>query len=94
MPPQTWLIAYDIADPKRLRRVERKIAAVGQRIHNSLFLCNLTQPELAQLQRRVARLILAEQDIVQYAPWCAHCHPHTQHLGTSAEPTHASAWVI
>lgn len=88
------LIAYDIAHPRRLRRVERALAAVGQRLHNSLFLCTLTTPELNQLQRRVAKLIDPQADIVQYAPWCQHCHAHTRHMGTSAEPTVASAWVI
>ncbi|MDD5028536.1 MAG: CRISPR-associated endonuclease Cas2 [Rhodoferax sp.] len=90
----SWIIAYDIADPRRLRRVERALAAVGQRMHNSLFLCTLTAPELNQLQRRIAKLIQVPDDIVQYAPWCQHCHAHTQHLGTSAEPAIASAWVI
>lgn len=94
MPNADWLISYDIADPRRLHRVERALAAVGSRIHNSLFLCTLMPAELAQLQRRLAKCVHTEHDIVQYAPWCAHCHTHTQHLGTSTEPECASAWVI
>lgn len=94
MPPQTWLIAYDIADPKRLRRVERAIAAVGQRVHYSLFFCQLTPPELVQLQRRLARLINTAMDSVQYVPWCERDRVAAKHLGTSGDPPQASAWIV
>lgn len=43
------LIAYDIADPRRLRRVERLLAAVSQRVHFSLFVVDIAP---AQLQRQ------------------------------------------
>lgn len=55
--PTPWLVAYDIADPKRLRRVERAVSALGVRVHNSLFLCELDMEELLGLRRRIARLI-------------------------------------
>ena len=57
MPPCHWQIAYDIADPKRLRRVEKALSAVGERIHFSLFTCELAGGELAALQTHLARLI-------------------------------------
>ena len=94
MPPQTWLISYDIADPKRLRRVERAIAAMGERVHNSLFSCTLTLSELEGLQRRLSRLIDLKADCVQYVPWCDRDRALTQHLGKSCEPSQASAWIV
>ena len=89
-----WLIAYDIADPKRLRRVERAVAAVGVRVHNSHFLCELDEGELTGLQRRIARLIDPRADAVQYLPWCARDRAASRHLGTSADPTAAGAWIV
>lgn len=78
-----WHIAYDIADPRRLRRVERALAAVGARVHNSLFLCELTPAELAALQSALAERIDAGADVVRYTPLCAQDEQRTRHLGTS-----------
>ncbi len=92
MPPH--LIAYDIADPRRLRRVERAVAAVGVRVHYSLFLCELDADELRQLQQRIAGLIDHLVDTVQYTPWCDQDHLATRHLGVSVEPAAADAWIV
>lgn len=36
-----FLVSYDIADPKRLRRVCRLLEAAGAREQFSVFLCNM-----------------------------------------------------
>ena len=89
-----YLISYDIADPKRLRRVERAISAVGVRVHNSLFSCELTSIELEGLQRRVARLINVAADSVHYTPWCERDRRMSKHLGTSSDPPQVNAWIV
>jgi len=89
-----WLISYDIADPRRLRRVERTVAAVGERLHYSLFLCELDDDRLAGLQHRIARLIDTGADSVHYLPWCEADRLATLHLGSSREPRIADAWVV
>lgn len=89
-----WLIAYDIADPKRLRRVERAVSAVGVRVHYSLFLCELEDEELHSLQRRIARFIDPRMDAVQYTPWCGRDRAASRHLGASADPVAADAWIV
>lgn len=94
MTPATWLIAYDIADPKRLRRVERALAAVGARLHNSLFVCLLDDWELAAVQRKLARLIDPAADAVEYTPWCDRDRLACRHLGASAEPARVEAWIV
>lgn len=94
MPPQVWFISYDIADPKRLRRVERAISAVGERVHYSLFFCELTPPELEGLQRRLSRLIDVAVDCIQYVPRCERDRSLSKHLGTSSEPQPANAWIV
>lgn len=94
MPPTPWLISYDITDPKRLRRVERTISGVGERVHYSLFYCELTEQELNDLQRKLMRIISAATDTVQYTPWCEHDRRLTKHLGTSQVPVHPNMWVV
>lgn len=89
-----WHVAYDIADPRRLRRVERAVSAVGERLHYSLFACELTAEELAALQRRLARIIHPRLDAVRYLPLCPRDAAFVQHLGTAPQPGTAGAWVV
>lgn len=90
----TWLVAYDIADPRRLRRVERAVSAVGSRVHYSLFLCELENQELRRLQRRIARIVDVRSDTVRYIPWCRKDRVATRHLGTSTAPVMEDAWIV
>jgi len=87
-------VCYDIADPKRLRRVARAVAAFGEPLHESAVVCELDAAGLALLQRRIARLIDAERDQVRYVPWCRADRRATLHWGASADPVLASAWIV
>ena len=89
-----WHIAYDIADPKRLPRVERALTAVGDRLHFSLFSCEMTGEELVNLQTHLARLIDVRVDQVRYTPLCGFDRAGSRHLGISAEPSLPSSWVV
>ncbi|CAM2834979.1 CRISPR-associated endonuclease Cas2 [Skermania piniformis] len=42
------LIAYDISDPTRLRRVCKVMEAYGERLQYSVFLCDLSPLERSQ----------------------------------------------
>lgn len=89
-----WHIAYDIADPRRLRRVERALAAVGERVHNSLFVCELSAAELSTLQTRLDGRIDAGADVLRYTPLCRRDEARLRHLGCSASPDRADAWIV
>lgn len=54
MTRRRYLIAYDIADPKRLRRVCHLMEDHGERLQYSVFLCDLSIAELAELESAVA----------------------------------------
>jgi len=86
-------VAYDIAHPRRLRRVDKALSAVGERVHDSLFVCLLSPAQLAALQRRLSRLVDLRQDSLRYTPLCARDRSRTRHLGTSSEPQVAGYWV-
>lgn len=89
-----WHIAYDIADPRRLRRVERTLAAVGERLHNSLFVCELTAAELSTLQARLAERIDTACDVLRYTPLCRRDEARLRHLGCSVSPDRADTWIV
>ena len=48
-----YLLVYDIADPRRLRRVCTLMEDHGERLQYSVFLCDLTLAERAELEGAV-----------------------------------------
>lgn len=64
------LILYDIADPKRLRRVARVCEDFGVRLQDSVFECTLEPTQLQRMQMRILREIDLHQDSVRYIPVC------------------------
>jgi CRISPR-associated protein Cas2 len=61
-----YLVAYDICDPRRLRRVCGVMESYGQRLQYSVFLCDLSLGERADLERAVLAVMdLTEDSVVQ-----------------------------
>ncbi|KZS61459.1 CRISPR-associated endonuclease Cas2 [Mycobacterium ostraviense] len=66
MTRRRYLMAYDIADPKRLRRVCTLMEDHGERLQYSVFLCDLSVAELAELEAAVtAAMHLVEDSVVR-----------------------------
>lgn len=61
-----FLVAYDICDPVRLRRVAKTVEDYGERIQYSVFLCDLSRADLAELQWRLNRVINTAEDHVLF----------------------------
>lgn len=61
-----FLVAYDIADPVRLRRLCAVMQGHGERLQYSVFLCDLGIAERAELEAVVSSIInLAEDSVVE-----------------------------
>ena len=58
------LIAYDIADPRRLSRVSKLLAQEGIRVQNSTFECHCDAATVEKLRLRLLELIDEEEDRV------------------------------
>jgi CRISPR-associated protein Cas2 len=90
-----WLVAYDIADPRRLRRVHRICRRYGNALQKSVFLCNLSSAELGQMQSAMSRVLHPAHDSVRYQPVCAADLRRSLHLGLQRSPAEqTSAWVV
>ena len=59
-----YLIAYDICDPKRLRRVIKVMEGYGQRLQYSVFLCDLNKAELLSRRAEIVPELEPRQDSV------------------------------
>jgi len=61
-----YLIAYDIAEPRRLRRICSIMESFGERLQYSVFLCDLSVAELLNLEDKVVEVMnRAEDSVVQ-----------------------------
>lgn len=63
-----YLIAYDIADPKRLNRVARFLTKHAVRVQYSVFVTDLKQTELEELLHDLEELIDLHLDDVRAYP--------------------------
>lgn len=58
------LIAYDISNPKRLRRVIKIMEGYGRRLQYSVFLCDLSGVEYYRWQSDILSVIHLDHDSV------------------------------
>lgn len=58
------LIAYDIADDRRLRQVLKVMESHGVRLQYSVFLCDLTKEELLRWRTAVMAIVVPREDSV------------------------------
>ena len=63
---QTFIVSYDIADSKRLRRVYRLMRGWGDHIQLSVFRCELNTRELVELRSSLVRVIHHTEDQVLF----------------------------
>ena len=66
MARQRFIVCYDIANPKRLRLVDKTVKAFGVRIQFSVFECLLDPTRLQQLQRNLGEVINSDHDQVMF----------------------------
>ncbi len=54
---QTFVVSYDISDPKRLRKVYRLMNGYGDWVQLSVFRCELTPREVLELRAKLGAII-------------------------------------
>lgn len=61
-----YLVSYDIANAKRLRRVAKCLESYGTRLQFSVFECPLDDTRLAQAKAALAEIINTDYDQVLF----------------------------
>ena len=59
-----FIIAYDIADPKRLKRICQTMKGYGDRLQYSVFVCDLNHSELIHARLAVEEIMIMSEDSV------------------------------
>jgi CRISPR-associated protein Cas2 len=62
-----YIVTYDIADPKRLRRVYQLMLGYGEHVQLSVFECELNPRELLEVRHALGEIIHHGQDQVLFA---------------------------
>jgi len=62
------ILAYDIAQPKRLQRVHRLVKSYGTPLQYSVFILQLSRPDLQRLLDELSLLIDPRRDDVRVYP--------------------------
>jgi CRISPR-associated protein Cas2 len=64
----SYLVCYDIADPKRLRKVAKCCEDFGYRKQFSVFLCRVSAKDYIRLRARLYDIISLTADQVLFIP--------------------------
>jgi len=90
----SYIVAYDISDPKRLRKVARVCEDFGYRKQYSVFLCRLSATDFVRLQSRLYDVVNLEEDQVLFIPLCAKCVSQMETIGRPTEAADAKDVVV
>jgi CRISPR-associated protein Cas2 len=90
----SYIVAYDIADPKRLRKVATTCEDFGARKQYSVFLCRLSATDIVKLRSRLYDLIDLTADQVLFIPLCGKCVAGIEALGRPTEAHDAKDVVV
>ncbi|MDX2273555.1 MAG: CRISPR-associated endonuclease Cas2 [Cyanobacteriota bacterium] len=69
---QLYVVAYDIPNDKRRKKVSDLLEGYGQRVQYSVFECLLEPDQYKDLQRRLQTRLDLVEDQVRFYPLSAH----------------------
>jgi CRISPR-associated protein Cas2 len=59
-----YLVAYDVREPRRLRRAAKHLEGYGTRLQYSIFRCKLSIRQLERMQWELTKILDTEDDIL------------------------------
>ena len=75
------IVAYDIADPKRLNKVAKVIMDYGIRVQKSIFEVDVSNHLFLKMKSRIEEIIEPGADGVKYYPLCEKCAGTVEIIG-------------
>lgn len=64
MTKQWYVICYDITEPKRWRKVYKRLHGYGRRLQYSIFRCRLTKLEMEKLRWELEKDLTVEDKLL------------------------------
>jgi len=94
---RNYIVAYDIRDPKRLRKVHKTCKGFGVHLQYSVFECDLTPAEKVQFEDRLKEIMHLEHDQVLFidlGPSAARGERTVTALGQSYSKLDAPCYIV
>ena len=88
------LIAYDISDHKRLRRVAKICEDYGRRVEKSVFECDISEELFAKFWAELNHAVIPEEDYLLAYRICASCAKSSVTAGAAERPKKRTAYVF
>ena len=66
-----YLVVYDVADPRRLRRIAKKVEKYGVRVQKSVFECMLSDGHRRELEAESMKIMDEAEDSMRIYPLLA-----------------------
>jgi CRISPR-associated protein Cas2 len=88
------VVAYDIADPQRLRRVAKVMEDFGDRVQQSIFEMDCGLSTFERMRYRTELLLNMEEDGVKYFFLCERCAGRSEYIGLTVERTPDNQYQI
>jgi len=95
MSQRLYLVAYDVSQPKRWRRVFKLMHGYGEWLQLSVFRCRLTEARRDGLAAELARLINADEDRVLIADLgpMPRAAATLEAIGAPLPPSNVGPWI-
>ena len=92
-----YLVTYDIADAKRLRRVFKTMKGFGAHLQFSVFQCDLPDIDLVRMKAALTDIIHQTEDqvlIIDLGPTESHPIKRMESIGMKAEWEERGARIV
>jgi len=91
-----WIVAYDVRDPKRWRRVFRAMKGRGEWLQLSVFQCRLSRRGLVELRTALAEIVKRDEDHVLFLDLgpVDEVQPRISTLGKRFEPLERRTIIV
>ena len=80
-----YLIAYDIEDDKKRKKISDELEAFGYRVNYSVFECELNPTKLKRLREKLEELVDKKYDSLRFYHICENCLPKSFELSNKNE---------
>lgn len=89
-----YLVCYDIADDRRLRKVAQTMLAYGNRVQKSVFECELNVKQHREMLDKVMDIMEMGSDSVRTYPLCAACRQRRSAHGIAQVAETPTVFVV
>ena len=88
------VLVYDIPDDKRRTRLRKTLLSFGTPVQYSVFECDLTQRQLARMEKAVRAVMKPEEDNVRYYQLCRSCVRSAEVFGGQPVTERKEVYVV